>query len=68
MVDADATLRAAERVVGILERHGISAVAIGAVALAAYRYVRSTEDLHLRIEAKALPPRAAVWGAECYGC
>ena len=50
MVDADATLRAAERVVGVLQNHGISAVIIGAVALAAYRYVRFTEDLDLGIE------------------
>lgn len=52
MVDADATLRAAERVVGVLENHGISAVVIGAVALAAYHYVRFTEDLDLGIEAE----------------
>ena len=51
MVDADATLRAAERVVGLLQSHGIRAVVIGAVALAAYRYVRFTEDLDLGIEA-----------------
>ncbi len=51
MVDADATLRSAERVVGLLESHGIRAVVIGAVALAAYRYVRFTEDLDLGIEA-----------------
>ena len=51
MVDAVATLRAAERVVGLLESHGIRAVVIGAVALAAYRYVRFTEDLDLGIEA-----------------
>ena len=47
MVDADATLRAAERVVGVLESHGISAVVIGAVAMAAYRYVRFLVALKL---------------------
>ncbi len=50
MVEADGILRAAERVTGVLEDHGVSAVVIGAVALAAYRYVRYTEDLDLGIE------------------
>ena len=60
MVDADATLRAAERVVGVMENHGIFAVVIGAVALAAYRYVRFTEDLDLGIEAELPAMRALV--------
>jgi hypothetical protein len=37
MCDADANLRAAERVAGLLDQHGVPAVVIGAVALAAYR-------------------------------
>jgi hypothetical protein len=60
MVDPDATLRAAERVVRVLKSHGISAVVIGAVALAAYRYVRSTEDLDLGIEVELPAMRAMV--------
>jgi hypothetical protein len=60
MVDADATLKAAERVVGILQSHGISAVVIGAVALAAYKYVRFTEDLDLGIETDLPAMRALV--------
>jgi hypothetical protein len=45
MFDSEANLQAAERVAGLLERHGVPAVVIGAVALAAYRYVRHTEDI-----------------------
>ena len=48
MVDADANLRAAERVVGVLQSHAISAVVIGAVALAAYRYVRGIRRIWIR--------------------
>ena len=51
MFDPEANLQAAERVVGVLERHGVPAVVIGAVALAAYRYVRHTEDIDLGVDA-----------------
>jgi hypothetical protein len=44
MFDSEANLQAAERVAGLLERQGVPAVVIGAVALAAYRYVRLTEN------------------------
>ena len=59
MVDADATLRVAERVVGVLQNQGIPAVVIGAVALAAYRYVSFTEDLELGLRRNSLPAAAA---------
>jgi len=51
MFDPEANLQAAERVAGLLERHGVPAVVIGAVALAAYRYVRHTEDIDLGVGA-----------------
>ena len=51
MNDSEAILHAAEEVVGILNRHRIDAVVIGAVALAAYHYVRQTEDIDLGVNA-----------------
>jgi hypothetical protein len=45
----DPTLATAERIVGLLERRGTSAVLIGAVALAARGYPRSTEDVDLAV-------------------
>jgi hypothetical protein len=44
-------LTAAENVVEILKRHQVGAVVIGAVALAAYHYVRHTRDLDLGVNA-----------------
>jgi hypothetical protein len=44
-------LSAAEQVVAILERHRVGAVVIGAVALAAYHYVRQTHDVDLGVNA-----------------
>ncbi|NNC02480.1 hypothetical protein HJC10_06385 [Corallococcus exiguus] len=38
------TIQIAERVVGLLEQHGISAAVIGAIALAVHYYPRQTED------------------------
>ncbi len=49
--DAHPILRAAEDVLHRLQEHKIDAVVIGAVALAAHRYVRQTEDLDLGINA-----------------
>ncbi|MEI6177793.1 MAG: hypothetical protein WCS43_12950 [Verrucomicrobiota bacterium] len=40
MSDAESNLRAAERVASLLVENGAPAVVIGAVALAAHRYVR----------------------------
>ena len=51
MDDPEAILRAAETVTGILKRHRIAAVVIGAVALAAYHYVRQTNDIDLGVNA-----------------
>jgi len=56
--ESDAILRAAEEVVGILQRHRIDAVVIGAVALAAYHYVRQTEDIDLGVNADLATLRA----------
>ncbi len=44
-------LCAAEQVVEILKQHRIDAVVIGAVALAAYHYVRQTRDIDLGVNA-----------------
>lgn len=51
MEDSEAILRVAEEVVGLLHQHEIDAVVIGAVALAAYHYVRQTEDIDLGVNA-----------------
>jgi hypothetical protein len=51
MPDAESNLQAAERVVSLLGENGVPAVVIGAVALAAYRYVRHTEDIDLGVDA-----------------
>ena len=51
MNDADAILNAAEDVVSILQTHRVDAVVIGAVALAAFHYVRYTEDIDLGVNA-----------------
>jgi hypothetical protein len=59
MDDAEALLRAAETVAGILKRHRTDAVVIGAVALAAYHYVRQTDDIDLGVNAD-LPTMRAV--------
>jgi len=59
MNDADAILHAAEDVVTILRQHRVDAVVIGAVALAAFHYVRYTEDVDLGVNAD-LPTLRAV--------
>lgn len=51
MSDAESNLQAAERVASLLVENGVSAVVIGAVALAAHRYVRNTEDIDLGVDA-----------------
>ncbi|CAM4203193.1 nucleotidyltransferase family protein [Corallococcus exiguus] len=49
------TLQIAERVVGLLEQHGISAAVIGAIALAVHYYPRQTEDFDLAININPFP-------------
>lgn len=51
MLDPDANLEAAEKVAELLSRHKVDAVVIGAVALAAYRYIRQTDDIDLGVNA-----------------
>ena len=51
MADAESNLRAAEHVASLLAANDVPAVVIGAVALAAYRYVRHTEDIDLGVDA-----------------
>ncbi len=51
MQDAYPILQAAEDVLHRLHEHQLDALVIGAVALAAHRYVRQTEDLDLGVNA-----------------
>ena len=51
MEDSYPILRAAEEILHCLHAHQVDAVVIGAVALAAHRYVRQTEDLDLGVNA-----------------
>ena len=53
-------LCAAEQVVEILKQHRIDAVVIGAVALAAYHYVRQTRDIDLGVNADLVTLRNVV--------
>ena len=55
-------LRAAEQVADILRYHRIDAVVIGAVALAAYHYVRQTRDIDLGVNADLVTLRVTVHG------
>jgi hypothetical protein len=54
-MDTETTLELAGRVHSALELEGVRCIVIGAVALAAHGYVRSTEDVDLAI---AVDPRA----------
>jgi hypothetical protein len=49
--DASPILRAAEDILHCLHEQQLDALVIGAVALAAHRYVRQTEDLDLGVNA-----------------
>ncbi len=51
MCEPDNLLQAAENILGILAKHSVDAVVIGAVALAAHRYIRQTEDLDFGVNA-----------------
>jgi hypothetical protein len=61
-----ATLHTAERIVGVLASEGVDAAIIGAVALAAHHYPRSTEDLDLAVgvDPERLPRLANALRAE----
>ena len=54
MEDSESILEAAEEIIARLQEHGIDAVIIGAVALAAYHYVRQTEDIDFGVNAYRL--------------
>jgi hypothetical protein len=60
MSEADAILQAAEEVVTVLRAHRVEAVVIGAVALAAFHYVRYTEDVDLGVNADLPTLRVAM--------
>ena len=44
-------LGTAERVAAILLENGVQALVIGAIALAAHRYIRFTQDIDLAVDA-----------------
>ncbi|HRT30102.1 MAG TPA: hypothetical protein P5527_09935 [Kiritimatiellia bacterium] len=67
MNDADAILNAAEDIVSILQTHRVEAVVIGAVALAAFHYVRYTEDVDLGVNADLPTLRAVADSLRCAG-
>ena len=54
----EASAELAEQVLGVLQRHGVDAVVIGGVALAAHNYLRATEDLDLGVNATRATLRA----------
>ena len=58
MRNPETLLDAAERVIQVLDAHRVEAVVIGAVALAAHRYVRMTQDLDLGVNADLKTLRA----------
>lgn len=58
--NSDKILESAEQVVALLSQHQIDAIVIGAVALAAHRYVRQTEDIDLGINASLTSLRQVV--------
>lgn len=47
--EGETNIQVAERITGMLAQAGVQAVVIGAVALAAHRYVRFTEDIDLGV-------------------
>jgi hypothetical protein len=47
----EASAELAEQVLGVLQRHGVDAIVIGGVALAAHNYLRATDDLDLGVNA-----------------
>jgi len=47
----EAAAELAEQILGVLQRHGVDAVVIGGVALAAHNHPRATDDLDLGVNA-----------------
>ena len=60
MENPEAILGAAETIVDMLQQQRIDAVVIGAVSLAAYHYVRQTEDIDLGVNTDLLSLRKVV--------
>lgn len=60
MDKAESLLAAAETVYDILRQNRVDAVVIGAIALAAYQYVRQTDDIDLGINADLAKMRTLV--------
>ncbi len=58
MTPHEASAELAEQVLGVLQRHGVDAVVIGGVALAAHNYPRATDDLDLGVNATRATLRA----------
>ena len=53
MQDVEGNLEAAERVAAVMQGMNLASVVIGAVALAAHRYIRFTEDIDLGVDAES---------------
>jgi hypothetical protein len=60
MSGAKSTVRMAEAVAETLRSHGVEAIVIGAIALAAHRYVRYTDDIDLGVNADVATLRVLV--------
>lgn len=58
MTPHEASAELAEQVLHVLQRHGVDAVVIGGVALAAHNYLRATDDLDLGVNATRATLRA----------
>ncbi len=51
MSAVQSNIEAAEKIVGLMRSHGVQPVLIGAIALAAHRYVRHTTDIDFGVDA-----------------
>ncbi|MGE3309449.1 MAG: hypothetical protein AB7O66_05710 [Limisphaerales bacterium] len=63
--DPEALLRAAEAVLNVLEHHGIEALVISGVAVAAHRFLRLTDDIDLGVNAEIPKSKAYAVGIGC---
>lgn len=66
-MNPDAILEAAEETARILKQHGVESVVIGAIALAAYHYVRQTEDIDLGVNTDLSTLKKVVQSLSAFG-
>lgn len=67
MTQTDPLICASENIHNILSRHRVDCVVIGAIALAAFEYVRQTDDLDLGVVADIMKMRELVQSLEAEG-